>query len=202
MAEHQILPRVLTSDLPGMTRLIYFTVRELVDESGVLQCSQDFIAKVAGVSRRTVIRHVEILEAAGHLIVHRAPRNSHVCNVYTLPDYTPPPAAATPPAEAEIPAPEPPADDPYPPDELPKLPGLTAAMILRLVAQYGFTRVSAIIAYAQAQHNLTNPPGFVVRAVQGRVGELDLDEYETNIRFRHNPGMRYVSGENAAFVNY
>ena len=103
MAEHQILPQVLTSDLPGMTRLIYLTVRELVDESGVLQCSQDFIAKVAGVSRRTVIRHVEILEAAGHLIVHRAPRNSRVCNVYTLPDYTPPPTAA-PPAEAEIPA--------------------------------------------------------------------------------------------------
>jgi len=44
-------------------------------------------------------------------------------------------------------------------------------------------------------YNLTNPIGFVIRTMQSHFSALALEEYEAEIRFWHNQGMHYVSGE-------
>ena len=55
--------------------------------------------------------------------------------------------------------------------------------------------VYAIWFTYQALYNLTNPIGFVIRTMQSHFSALALEEYEAEIRFWHNQGMHYVSGE-------
>ena len=260
-------------DLPTLAKTVYMTLEALVDEQGTLQSSHVYLAKILGVCRRTVIRHVALLEKAGYVVVHRARVNSRVSNVYKLVGYvcgivapalieqeshtvesendTITPEIADLDAENPVNTPEiadfvpeshtdsvclsfknsvsledafeeqeqtttcdsddamvyyddpyNPDDDPYTSDELPTMEGLSSAIILKLVAQSGFSLVMAVIKYAEAQKNLTNPPGFVIRATQGQLDTLDLTESIREIRWRHEPGMRYITSKYADFITY
>jgi len=258
-------------DLPTLAKTVYMALEALVNEQGILQSSHIYLAKILGVCRRTVIRHVALLEKAGYVVVHRARVNSRVSNVYKLVGYV---CGIVAPATAEndiseqeshtvepenvdldseTPANTPeiadfipeshtenvclsfkdsisledafeeqeqttlcdsdddtvyyddpydPNNDPYTSDELPTMEGLSSAIILKLVAQSGFSLVTAVIKYAKAQKNLTNPPGFVIRATQGQLETLDLTESIREIRWRHEPGMRYITSKYADFITY
>ena len=71
-----------------------------------------------------------------------------------------------------------------------------------LVDECSSLRVEAAILYTEKQHNLMNPPGFVIRAAQGRISGLDLSEYEDEITNRDHPELYYITGKYADFINH
>lgn len=274
-SQHQVTTQVLNtnplfdSTLPTIAKALYMALEKLTDARGVLQCSHEYLAKILSTSRRSVIRHIALLEAGGYVRVERSAVNSKIPNVYRIAkpsmseshkndsaygsnvpeshdnvssshqSYTEKCAFE---GENSVKMSESHTDsvcmfstdsnytrdslkdkqttlydreslqdrdgnfvldnDPYKLDELPELTGMARHTVLRLVEEHGFSVVSAVIAYAKKQTSLTNPPGFVIRVLQGRI-PLDLTNEIRDIYCARTPGIsRYSVGKYAAFMSY
>ena len=303
------------SSLTTIAKALYMLLEKLTDTQGILQCSQEYLAKTLSMSRRSVIRHIAKLESAGYVQVKRDEVNSKIPNIYkinkpdtevsehheTAPQDTDGVAqhqddvsnshgsalknqnnvseghhnnaaesgfkgensadvpdshtdivclssTAPPPGESlktdkhvlydaatqqdkdsdgflahethkkhETQKPtkrllyDPVAfrdkdgncildDEPYELDELPELEGMTQGTVIWLVEKYGFSVVAAVIEYAKEQINLTNPPGFVIRVLQGHI-PMNLTDEIKEIRCRNNSSLMYLTGKYAKFLN-
>ena len=293
-SQYQVTTQVLNtnplfdSTLPTIAKALYMALEKLTDARGVLQCSHEYLAKVLSTSRRSVIRHIALLEAGNYIRVERSAVNSKIPNVYKINNQGGAVSESHGGDSSDVPdnhqsksqVPESDSsesgkvsqshdnvssshrkfgqksafegensvtrseshtknvclfstdsnytrdslkdkqttlydreslqdrdgnlvleNDPYTPDELPELKGMARHTVMRLVEEHGFSVVSAVIKHAKTQHNLTNPPGFVIRVLQGRI-PLDLTSEIRDIYCARTPGVsRFSLSKYAAFMD-
>ena len=89
-SQHQATTQVLNTNplfdpsLSTIAKALYMALEKLTDAQGVLQCSHAYLAKILNMSRRSVIRHIALLESEQYVHVERNAVNSKIPNIYRI----------------------------------------------------------------------------------------------------------------------
>ena len=197
--QFNLTPAIFNFNLSKMEKLIYFTVRELIEQTNRHDFSIAYIAKCAGICERTVNRWLPKLEEAGYLIIERGKRNSREKNRYwaesrsesvvclkdSQEEYSLDNSTNLSDSQSEV------------DEDVPNFSGISFENMKKLVQKYGKIRVLASIRYTLEQKNLENPPGFVIWAANEQ--NFDLSAQITQVK-EQLYGKDYLSGRYADFI--
>jgi hypothetical protein len=84
---YRCIPRFITHnrDLPHQARYLFVIIAQEIDlDTGKAQITIGYLADVSGLSVRTILRYVPMLEAKGYIRVERAPKGSKITNIYEI----------------------------------------------------------------------------------------------------------------------